>query len=132
MPTKTRTPPWEHIKQHATAYIVTASLGLLGVIGTLGGQGLLDQRYLVAADHKSDHSDFVKVYQETEAQKRVDAVRKELRQTRRELRRAEAYLDADPDSPLVNARRQGVMELEDEIEALEEEFDLAKKKLNGD
>ena len=57
---------------------------------------------------------------------------KELRQTRSDLRRAQAYLNADPDSPLVNARNQAVLELQDEIEALTEEYELAKKKLNGD
>ena len=132
MPTKAKTPPWDHIKEHAIAYITTGTIGIIALVGYLGGQALLDTRYLVAADHKSDHSDFITIYQETEAQKAVAEVRKELRQTRSDLRRAQAYLNADPDSPLVNAREQAVMELEDEIEALNEEYELAKKKLNGD
>lgn len=132
MASRTSTPPWEHIKQHAIAYITTGTIGILALVGYLGGQALLDTRYLVAAEHQSDHSDFIKVYQDTEKEKAVAEVRKELRQMRRELRRAEAYLNADPDSPLVNARQAGVNELEDEIEALNEEYELAKKRLNGD
>ena len=131
MATKTH-PTWEHIKNHATAYITTAVLGGAGLVFYLGGQTVLDGRYIVREVHADEHESFEDLYRQTEAQKRVDLVRKELRQTRRELRRAEAYLTADPDSPLVNARQQSVNELKDEIEELEDEFDLAKKAMNGD
>ena len=123
--------PWAHVKQHALGYGVTAVCGVVVLVLTLGGQGLLDQRYTVKEVHNGEHRTFTEVYQDTEANKAVNVVRKDLRQMRRELRRAEAYLGADPDSPLVNARQQSVDEIEDEIEELEDEFDLATQKLRS-
>lgn len=127
----TKTPPWVHVRQHAIGYGVTAICGVIALVLTLGGQGLLDQRYTVKEVHNGEHRTFTQVYQDTEADKAVNVVRKDLRQMRRELRRAEAYLAADPSSALVDARQASVNELEDEIEDLEEEFELAKKKLGS-
>lgn len=133
MPTKSSKPPWEHLKEHARTYIIGVSVVFVGGLLTLGGTAMFDQAhepFLVAEEHKTDHKEFIDVYQATEAQKRVDAVRRELRKTRSDLRRAQAYLNADPDSPLVNARQAAVSELEDEIDTLQEEYELAKKNLN--
>ena len=123
--------PWTHVKQHALGYGVTAICGVVALVLTLGGQGLLDQRYTVKETHNGVHKTFTEVYQDTEANKAVNVVRKDLRTMRRELRRAEAYLNADPESALVGARQSSVDELEDEIEELEEEFDLATQKLRS-
>lgn len=130
---------WEHIKTHAIAYGTTAALGALVTTLWLGGQTVLDGRYVVATAHADEHEQIQKSVDEFKddwrdytAQSEIRAIRKDLNAARREKRRFEAYLSADPQGAMAAARQITVAELTDEISELEEELELARERAQND
>ena len=129
---------WIHIKSHATAYLTTAILAGAGTVTWLGGQSVLDIRYAVADEHEKvheqhdeDHGTFLDLYIGTENEKKLELIKKDLRQARREKRRFDAYIAADPDSKVLQARTQSAAELGDVIVELEEDLDTMQAKMRS-
>ena len=130
---------WEHIKNHALAYGTTAVLAALGTTIWLGGQTVLDSRYVVAVAHADEHvqiqksvDEFKDDWRDYTAQAEIRSIRKDLNSARREKRRFEAYLSADPQGAMAAARQITVAELADEISELEEELELARERAQND
>ena len=130
---------WEHIKNHAIAYGTTAVLAALGTTIWLGGQTVLDGRYLVADAHADEHveiqksvDEFKEDWRDYTVQSEIRSIRKDLNAARRERRRFEAYLSADPQGAMAAARSITVAELTDEISELEEELELARERAAND
>jgi len=133
MATARKPPPnatWVHLKAHATAYIMTVVSAGVGTVLWLGGQSVLDVRYAVADEHDKvhvqhtvEHKSFLDLYLDTEKEKKLVLLKKDLREARREKRRFDAYITADPQSKVLAARRQSAAELADVILEMEEELE---------
>lgn len=129
MPPTKEHPTLVHVKAHAASYVTTALLGSLATVLWLGGQSVLDIRYAVADEHAQvheqhtvDHSQFLDLYLRTEREKKLSLLKKDLRKARREKRRFDAYIAADPESKVLQAREQSAAELTDVIDELEEDL----------
>ena len=117
----------EHFKNHAIGYGFVV-VGFVLALAWRGSVAWLDTRHVMAEEHTKSvetfttgQQDILKTYQATELDSQLRAVRKDLKTARRDKRRFEAYLSADPNSALVTARQQTVNELDDEVAELEEE-----------
>ncbi len=120
-----------HVKNHAVAYaltLVTAAISLTGLLAWDGVLANLDDRHITRVENTKQvetfttgQQDILKIYQTTEIESGLRAVKKDLSRARRDKRRFEAYLSADPNSALFTARQQTVNELNDEVSELEEE-----------
>ena len=126
----------DHFKNHAIGYGFVIAAAILS-LAWRGSVAYLDARHVMAEEHTKSVETFttgqqniLKIYQTTELESQLRAVKKELSGARRERRRFEAYLSADPGSALASARQQTVNELGDEVEELEEEREeiLTKQK----
>ena len=120
----------DHLKNHAIGYGFVIA-GFVLALAWRGSVAYLDTRHVMAEEHTqsvetftSGQQDFLKTYQRTELDTQLRGVRKDLKTARRDKRRFEAYLSADPNSALATARQQTVNELEDEVSELGEELDI--------
>jgi hypothetical protein len=117
----------DHFKNHAIGYGFVVA-GFILALAWRGSVAYLDGRHVMNEAHTQSvktftkgQRDILKIYQTTELEGQLRAVKKELSGARRERRRFEAYLSADPGSALASARQQTVNELGDEVEELVEE-----------
>ena len=126
----------DHFKNHAIGYGFVVA-GFVLALAWRGSVAYLDGRHVMNEAHTKSvevfttgQQNILKIYQTTELESQLRAVKKELSGTRREKRRFEAYLSADPNSALATARQQTVSELGDEVEELVEEREeiLTKQK----
>jgi len=122
--------PIDHLKNHAIGYGFVVA-GFILALAWRGSVAYLDTRHVMAEEHTQSvetftagQQDFLKTYQRTELDTQLRGVRKDLKTARRDKRRFEAYLSADPNSALVTARQQTVNELDDEVSELVEELDI--------
>ena len=120
----------DHFKQHAIGYGFVVA-GFVLALAWRGSVAYLDARHVMAEEHTKSveifttgQQDILEIYQTTELDTALRGVRKELKTARRDKRRFEAYLSADPNSALVTARQQTVNELDDEVSELVEELDI--------
>ena len=126
----------DHFKNHAIGYGFVIA-GFILVLAWRGSVAYLDTRHVMNEAHTESVEKFttgqkniLKIYQTTELESQLRGVKKELAGARRDKRRFEAYLSADPGSALASARQQTVDELDDEVDALVEEREeiLTKQK----
>lgn len=123
-----------HVKDHFLNHLIGYGFVVVGFIVSVSwyaGVAFMDGRHVLRLEHKqsveafsTQQSAILETYQQTELENQLREVRKDLSRSRRDKRRFEAYLSADPDGALAAARAQTVRELEDEVDELEEERDI--------